>query len=400
MSLLAEQSILASLLFDGNRLPEISAELSPGDFSTPSHGKIFAAMLKVFNEDGKIDAAIISAEPGIDVRPLLDLGSAPFFDPRHVQLIKDAAAKRNLNLKLREALINLEEGQSVEEIITSLESMKPTSAKLKSFSDIVTQTFKEIEGGSREVLKTSIGPIDFATGGIQLGDLWVLAARTSQGKSALALAIAEGIARTDRHVIIVSVEGTEFDVSCRMLARASQVENIKIRTGNMETNEYSRVINAANEIGHLPIQFLHREYSWDRIRAAIETEKQKNPKVVLFVLDYIGLINAPVADRQRYLELGRITSESKRLCEKLNIAGLLVSQLNRNLDMRKDTVPRLSDLRESGNIEQDSDVVAFLYQPDVNDDRSVELIIDKNRNGFTGSASLKFDRRTLSFSET
>lgn len=402
MSTIAERSILATMLFDSDKVPQIVSQLSPGDFGSSSHAKLFTAMVNVHREHGTVDAVLLAEVKGLDIKPLLELGNVPVYDPLHIEVIKTNASKRNLNLLLRSGLVSLEDGQSVEQVLAPFKDYNPdTGPALSTTGWLVNNAFSQIENHSREVISTGIPAVDRVTGGLQPGETWCIAARTSQGKSTMALAIAEGVARQPGcHVFFVSAEGGEFDTACRMLARHSQVANFNIRTGRLKEFEYPRLVEAAREISELPMSFLHREYSWDRIKFLIESRKQEDPDIKLFVLDYIGLLNAPVENNlQRYLEVGRITQESKRLAERLNVTAILVAQLNRNLDMRKDPVPKLSDLRESGNIEQDCDLVMFLHNP-TDSEEDVELIVAKNRNGPVGSTGMKFNRPTLSFSET
>ncbi len=234
MSAIAEVSILAAMIFDSKRIPEIAAQVTADHFASPNNAKIFKAIMELHSQGKAVDAVTVSTLPGVDINSLVRLGDGPVFHLDHIKVLKEDARKRKLGLALRQAIHDLEQGEDPEIISSRFTDLEPDYHALSKVPDILNRALQEIDKNTREVLRTDIYAIDTSTGGMQLGDMWVLAARTSHGKSALALCIAEGVARNGDHVLFISAEGTEFDIACRMLARASGVENIKIRTGRLK----------------------------------------------------------------------------------------------------------------------------------------------------------------------
>jgi replicative DNA helicase len=189
-----------------------------------------------------------------------------------------------------------------------------------------------------------------------------------------------------------------------MLSGATGIENRDLRRGKLSDRDFPILTAHSGRLGKLPIWLLQLERSWDRIKAKIRSEKLKEPKIALVILDYVGLISAPVAKgSERYLEVGRISSEAKSLALELDVGFVLLSQLNREVEARNNGRPKLSDLRESGNLEQDADVVGLLYRECKYNDKAprdkAELIIAKARNSDTGTIPLRFDEKTVSFTD-
>ena len=222
------------------------------------------------------------------------------------------------------------------------------------------------------------------------------------GKTALAVTMALGAAERGYGIYFVSAESPNNKLALRMLAKASGLENRNLRRGQVSDAEITCVIKGASGLNGLPFWLLDRERSWDRIKARIRGLKLREQRLALVVIDYVGLLSAPVPKGERYLELGKISSEAKGLAMELNLGILLLSQLNREVENRPDKKPRLSDLRESGCLEQDADVVGLLYRdayynPVVQFRDLAELDIAKNRDGATGIVKLKFREETTSF---
>jgi replicative DNA helicase len=190
-------------------------------------------------------------------------------------------------------------------------------------------------------------------------------------------------------------------IGVRIISSETGIENRDLRRGRIAEIDFSRIVHLSGRINPLPFWFLDSDRSWQRLLAKIRALKLKQPELALVIIDYVGLIKTP-GDRERYLELGQISSEAKELAMALNIGVILCSQLNRAVESRNDKRPQLSDLRESGNLEQDSDLVMLLFRPgyydaDFKPRDLLYLDIAKNRNGATGLIKLKFDERTVSF---
>jgi replicative DNA helicase len=235
------------------------------------------------------------------------------------------------------------------------------------------------------------------------GEEIIIAGRPGMGKTALGNTIAIGTARAGFGVAFISLESKAETLGQRIIASVTGIENRDLRRAHLSPVEIQNVIESAGELGKLPIHFLDSERSWERIKARIRTIKYKEPGIALVILDYIGLVQVP-GSRERYLELGRISSDAKALAMELNVVFVLLSQLNREVESRDNKRPRLSDLRESGNLEQDADIVGLLFRESYYDDEFrprnlAELNIAKNRDGATGTIKLAFDEKTVSFTD-
>ena len=181
------------------------------------------------------------------------------------------------------------------------------------------------------------------------------------GKTAFAVDMAKGAAKRDYGVCFVSLEMENSRVGQRLLSAATKIENRNLRRGLIEDKDFPVIAAQSENIGKLPLWLLDSDRQWDRIKSKIRSLKLREPNLSLAVIDYVGLISAPVRNGERYLEVGRISAQAKRLALDLHIGVVLLSQLNRDVESRADKRPQLSDLRESGSLEQDADVVCFLY---------------------------------------
>jgi replicative DNA helicase len=224
------------------------------------------------------------------------------------------------------------------------------------------------------------------------------------GKTALAGDIAHGAATAGHGVAFITAETPAPRIIQRLIAAATGIENRKLRRGLLNDGDFVRIAQEAGTISTLPLWLLDSERSWDRIKAKVRSLKIRQPTLALAVIDYVGLLVAPVPTGERYLEIGRISSEAKCLAIQLGIGIVLLSQLNREVESRPDKRPKLSDLRESGNLEQDADVVGLLfrnsyYDKDAHSKELTEFDVAKNRDGATGVIKLRFTEETVSFSD-
>jgi replicative DNA helicase len=223
------------------------------------------------------------------------------------------------------------------------------------------------------------------------------------GKSGFAQAIGLNASKRGYPVAFVSAEMPASQIGVRIISSETGIENRDLRRGRIQDREFGRIVEATSRVNPLPLWLLDSDRSWPRLLAKIRALKLKHPKLALVIVDYIGLLQTP-GDRERYLELGQISSEAKELAMALDIGVILCSQLNRAVESRNDKRTQLSDLRESGNLEQDSDLVMLLFRPsyydaDFKPRELVYLDVAKNRNGATGVLKLHFDERTVSFTD-
>lgn len=419
----AEKAVLGACLFERRVIPDVAATLSPNDFYLPSHRKAYESILALFNEgkavdvitlDGYLQAEKTHRVSAADLCAMVE-NALPSHAVQHARLVKEAAQRRRLLKILTEAqeaiYSQTEDSLDVAGRISSELSAMHNGAH-KDFihvSGAVTETVKQIERAyERKDLMTGIPTglkdLDSRLGGIQRGELFILAGRPSMGKTALAVTIAKGAAQRGYPVAFLTAESPILKLVRGMLAESTGIENRNLRRGMLSHEEARRLVSVAERISNLPLWLLESDKKWDRITAKLRTLKLREPRLALFVVDYVGLLSAPVRGGERYLEIGRISSEAKGLAMELEMAVVLLSQLNREVEGREDKRPRLSDLRESGCLEQDADVVGLLYREAYYNEKAwpkelTELNIAKNRDGCTGVIRLEFNEATVSFSD-
>ena len=413
----AEEAVLGAMLIEPNVIPGVTSILNPQSFYYDSHRRIYEAMLTLSNQHKPIDLITVSGFLGDQVSAADIAGMAgnalPSNVQAHAQAVKEAEQKRRLLESIRQAEDDLYEPTEnslgvAGRLSSALSLMQEGSpGRFLSLAEAVTSAVKDIEQAYERKdsvvgVPTGLRDLDNPIGGIFPGELWLIAGRPSMGKTALAVTMALGAAERGYGTYFVSAESPNNKLALRMLAKASGLENRNLRRGQVSDAEIKCVIKGASGLNGLPFWLLDRERSWDRIKARIRGLKLREQRLALVVIDYVGLLSAPVPKGERYLELGKISSEAKGLAMELNLGILLLSQLNREVENRPDKKPRLSDLRESGCLEQDADVVGLLYRKAYyNEDAQfrdfAELDIAKNRDGATGIVKLKFREKTTSF---
>lgn len=423
----AETSVLGAIVLENEVISRILETLSPEDFYRESHRQIFRAMMALSDQHEPIDlltlSEILKARGELEgvggsayIASFVETVPTAVNVESHARIVREASNKRKLLSALREA---------EEELCSSAEDFASVAGRLstalsrlqsggsKSFvpmEEVVLDTLKRIErryerykrGSLVTGIPTGFRELDNALGGIHPGELFIIAGRPSMGKTALAAGVARGAAERGFGVAFVTAESPAPEIVQRLMAEATGIENRNLRRGKLDERDFGPLVARAGVLGKLPIWWLDSDRGWDRIKAKIRALKLRVPALSLIVLDYVGLISAPVPKGERYLEIGRISSEAKSLAMELAIGFVLLSQLNRDLEARPDKRPKLSDLRESGNLEQDADVVGLLFRPHYYDKTfkpadQTELIIAKARNGDTGALLFRFNDLTTSF---
>jgi replicative DNA helicase len=430
-SLAAEKSVLGGLLADTTCIGQIAEILAPGDFYLPSHGELFAFIvgeyrarrvpheievldfLKTSNGKVKVDA--------VGVVEMVE-GAPPssVITKQHACLVKQDSERRALLGKLREAEEAIYERESPAETATRLGSFIGKLAAhdgraFESVQDVSIRVQRQIEtawaaqreGGKTapNAIATGFAEIDACTGGLFRRSLFVVGGRPGMGKSAFACAVAANVARAGLGVAFVSAESPTDAIFKRMLSRETGIENRRFQVGTLQDSDAGNITAAIGRFYNAELFFLDIERRWSAIRGKIENLKLECRNLGLIVIDYAQLLEVEgFGDRGRHLEVGQVSAESKAMAMELNVAVLLLAQVNRAVESRQDKRPLLVDLRESGSLEQDADVVAMLYRPayygeDTDYPRRCEFIIRKSRDGMTGMIPLNFDGETISFSD-
>ncbi|MBN2268897.1 MAG: replicative DNA helicase [Acholeplasmataceae bacterium] len=419
----AEQSVLGTVFLEPKKVVEVIDQLNPDDFYALSHSLIYKAMKDLYQENSKIDYATIAARLEAEqtlgkaggMTYLLELSeSVPSTAhlETYIDLVKDGSLKRQV---IRLAGEILEEGYQgansageyltrAEESIFALSQKRKTTVFLE-LSEVITEVKEKTERnrdkkGDVTGLRTGFSNLDHFTNGLQPEELIILAARPSMGKSAFAMNLALNVAKRNKDgkagVAIFSLEMSNEQLVSRMLSAEANIENTKIKTGKLTSREWQFLEGGMQSLSRLPIVFDDSSsVTVSDIRAKCRKIAQQG-RLDFVVIDYLQLIKADDSrSGNRQEEVAKISRGLKQMARELKVPILALSQLSRDVEKREDKRPILSDLRESGSIEQDADIVMFLYRNDYYERNAesktgeVELSIAKNRQGAAG-ITLKF----------
>ncbi|QZA33005.1 replicative DNA helicase [Hydrogenibacillus sp. N12] len=419
----AEQALLGAILLDGEAIVAVSDFVRPDDFYRPAHGKIFAAMLAVAESGEPIDAVTVAAE--LKQRGALEeIGGAAYLaelqamvpTAAHAAYYAGIVAEKALLRRLIQAATRIverayDEADDVETILAEAEkdilalSGERSRQGFVRLRDILTETYVRLDRlarreGTLTGLASGYDDLDRLTSGLQKSDFIVVAARPSVGKTAFALNIAQNVAvRGGAPVAIFSLEMSSEQLAQRMLAAEAMIDGHKLRTGSFSPDDpdWEKLIAAIDVLSRAPIYIDDTPgLTVFAMKSRLRRLMRETGPLGLIVVDYLQLIagrGRPGESRQQ--EISEISRQLKGLAREFEVPLLALSQLSRAVEQRQDKRPMLSDIRESGSIEQDADVVAFLYRddyyhPDTDEPNVVEVIVAKHRNGPTGKVRLAF----------
>lgn len=418
-SILAEQSVLGSILIDPFLINTASISLLPEDFFQRENHLIYKTMLDMYNEDIPIDLVVILSTlkdkgqlenaGGIDY--ISALPSVPDFSKNiseYIKIVKDKSNLRKIigvsNFLIKSAY----DGNTSKIVMEQAEqgifdiSQDNSHSTLSHIKESLLEAFENLEENYKNKkaitgLQTGYRDLDFKTKGLQDTDLIILAARPGTGKTAFALNLALNTALRDKSsVAIFSLEMSKLQLVQRLIAADSMVELGKIKDGNLEMEDFQKIYKTLNVLSSLDI-FLDDTpgINMAQIRSKCRRQKIKG-SLDLIIIDYLQLMGSEGKSESRQVEISRISRSLKILAKEMNCPVIALSQLSRAPEARaKEHRPILSDLRESGSIEQDADIVMFLYRDEMyNKDTDLigitELIISKHRNGETGTIQLSW----------
>ncbi len=434
----AEKTILGAILLDNSAHSEAAEKLEADDFSLDSHRRIFLRMTELMNEQRAVDivtlanelsrmkeveavggvAYLASLTEGLPLRPVIE---------DYIRIVKDKSLLRKLMLICSSAIARAaDQSETALEVLGAAESQllevgeKGITHGLEPLDTIIQNSFGSIDNlykQSREVtgLATDFIELDRMTSGLQRGELIIIAARPSMGKTALAINIAENAAIKSKAIVAVfSLEMSKESLLRRMLASQAWVDQRKLQTGFLGREDHQKLQNALEQLIESRL-FIDDSagISLSEMRAKARRLKQTAGGLDLVVVDYLQLMSAtlPSAGGKRYenrtQEVSAISRGLKALAKELHVPVVALSQLSRASERRGDDKrPMLSDLRESGSIEQDADVVAFIHREayynrdeemSESDKAKSEIILAKQRNGPTGTVHLNFVSRFTRF---
>lgn len=416
-----EKKLLSGLLLEGGRaIPDAAQVLKPDDFYRPEHRLIFKALLELSGQGAEIDVLLVENElkRSGDIKRvtrqylfgLLPLEYTTARVPHYSGIVKERSKLRRLEEIGRELADEASRDSATSaDVLAGVEKkLLATTAddtrEVHGAEDLFLATLSELNQETTAGLKTGLLALDMKLSGLKKSDLIILAARPSMGKTALAMNIAAKIARQNT-VLVFSLEMSERQLAWRFFSADSRVNATRILNRTLEQGEISALVDSLGRLAELKL-FIDDSGGITLTELKLKARRIKRKHGLdLIVLDYLQLVQCGTRYAgNRVQEVSELSRGLKGLARELDIPILALSQLSRNVEMRADKRPQLSDLRESGSIEQDADIVLFLYRdeyynrdteyPDV-----AELIIAKNRNGATGSVPLKFEREYLLFSD-
>ncbi|MEQ1603809.1 MAG: replicative DNA helicase [Pyrinomonadaceae bacterium] len=419
----SERVILGAILLDNSLISQAVENLKPEDFYSPLNRRVFAAMIALFEKQKQIDPILIGEElkkegsldsiGGTTVITNLTFGLPHFSDlAEYIKVVHDKSVVRTLirtcNSITSEALAEEEDAEIIldraEQAIFALAEARTNQSfsRIAPVADRVLARVREYakgEGTGITGLSTGFRELDEMTSGLQRTDLIIIAARPSMGKTALCLTLAQNAALYSRAVVAVfSLEMSKEQLVTRMLSSEAHINAHRFRTGHLMSNEWERLANAIGTLSDAKI-FIDDTpgISSLEIRAKCRRLAAEEKKLDLVVIDYLQLMGGGSGRRSenRQQEVSQISRELKGLAKELDVPVVALSQLSRAAESRNPPIPLMSDLRESGSIEQDADVVGFIYREDYYKETEenkglAELIIAKQRNGPTGTVKMAF----------
>lgn len=427
----AEQSVLGSIFISPNSIISLADELVPDDFYKPANKIVFKTMLSLLVKGEPIDATTmvsaltnqgdISKIGGMNyIVELVNSTPTSKNVEHYAKLVKEKATLRKVIADLSESLSSAYQGDvSISDIISKTEksmldiSNQNTGTGFRNVADILDTHMQIVETRSQTDgfvtgLSTGFVGLDKITTGLHEGNLIILAARPAMGKTALALNIAKHVATMERKTaVIFSLEMGAEELIERMVASEGMVPGYHLKTGNLSTDEWKRLVHAQNNLYDTPI-FVDDTAGIriSEIRSKAKKLSQEMGGLGIIIIDYLQLITGSKGENRQQI-VSEISRELKILAKDLKVPVIALSQLSRAVEQRQDKRPMLADLRESGSIEQDADIVAFLYreayyqkeQADSQEANNVtELILEKNRHGSLGTVKLYFHKEYTKFS--
>ena len=420
----AEQAILGSILINNDALNQVVDILSGEDFYREAHACIFEGMLTLYNKDDPVDLITLpQVLRGMDtlervggtdyLASLVEGTSTSAGIMYHAEIVKDLSTRRNLiNRCSYIAEICFQPSYDTEEILDLAEQSifeiaeRNIDQNFYPLSEVVKKSFKKIEtitGDKITGISTGFADFDDLTSGLQPSDLIIIAGRPSMGKTAFALNIAYNAALEQKiGVAVFSLEMSMLQLGIRLLGADAMIDAWKLRKGALQDDDYLRLTDSANRLSELSLYIDDSSgLSALEIKAKARRLKKKH-NISLLIIDYLQLMQSKKSTESRQMEISDISRSLKALAKDLDIPVVAISQLNRKVEDRPNKRPILADLRESGAIEQDADLIAFIYREELynrteENKGKAELNIAKHRNGPTGTVPLTFREQYTKF---
>jgi replicative DNA helicase len=426
----AEESVLGAMLISPGAIAAVSEILDAGDFYREAHAKIYKAALHLYGQNEPVDAITLTNEleqrgeleavgGRVRLHELARLVPATANARHYAEIVRENATLRGLIRAGGEiAQLGWEREGEPTELVARAEQLvfelaeRRADGELVLFKDTLVEAFERIshlyESGAEVTgLPTGFKELDRITAGLQPANLVILAARPSMGKSGFALEIANHVAvEVGKPAAFFSLEMSRQEVAQRLICSRGRVDSNAIRSGRLTKEDWQKLTKACADLEGAPL-FVDDTpgLSLLELRARAQTLKRREPDLAVVVVDYLQLMTTGTKEESRLQEVSKISRDLKALAKDLDVPVVALSQLNRSPEQRHDKRPVLSDLRESGSIEQDADVVMFLYreeyydrdQTDPDKQGKAEVIVAKHRNGATDSFEVNFIGRYVKF---
>ena len=425
----AEASLLGAILIDVDAIVRIADKIGSNDFYDERHQRIYEAMQKLYEKHSPIDVLTLSNQ--LKDNGLLDtVGGAAYLTEltnyvptaAHAENYADIVSQKAIRRRLIKASqditgLGFDESKAVQELIEEAEtqlfqvSQQHVKQDISSIEDILAESFERLDDlhkdkGKIRGVPTGFKDLDNILAGLQRSDLIILAARPSMGKTALSLNLAHSVAtKANQPVLVFSLEMSKEQLVDRMLSMESGVDAWNIRTGNLSDADFEKIGQAMGTLSEAPIYIDDSPgITVSEMRTKARREQHQR-QLGLIVVDYLQLMSGGSrfgGDGNRVQEISEISRGLKAVARELNVPVIALSQLSRSVESRSPQIPQLADLRESGSIEQDADVVAFIYRedyynPDTDRKNITDIFIKKHRNGPTGNIELYFDKEKQRF---
>jgi len=423
----AEQAVLAGILINNDAINQVMDVLSGEDFYREAHNHLFEGMVDLYNNNEPIDLITLSQQ--LKEKNLLEkAGGAEYLTSLveavstsagilyHAKIVRDASVRRKLINQC--SIISescFQDWHQTDELLDQAEQSIFDIAEdragegFSNLHDVVKDSFKRLESvaeheGFVTGVPTDFDDFDRLTAGLQPTDLIILAGRPSMGKTALALNIGYNAAsRTKKGVALFSLEMSKLALGLRLLGFHAGINATNLRTGFLKDTDWMKLTESANALSEIPI-FIDDTSGISVLEMKAKCRRlKKKQDICLIILDYLQLIQGRRSAESRQQEISEVSRSLKALAKDLNVPVMALSQLNRKVEDRPNKKPQLSDLRESGAIEQDADVIAFIYRDEVynptteDNENIAEIILAKQRNGPTGYFKLTFQKEYTRF---
>ncbi|MFM8289596.1 MAG: replicative DNA helicase [Planctomycetaceae bacterium] len=424
----AEKGLLGCILLENTVFDDIADRLLPDHFYLDSHRRIFAAIKRLHDQGKHGFDAVTIAEELERAGSLADCGGPAYLleildgvpNAAHAryysEIVRDKAVQRRLITACTEVLRSAyDESETTEDLLNLAEKEifqileQQEGVEKLHLKEVLVEAFARIEHrmslrGAVSGVSTGFRDLDARTNGLQAAELIILAARPSMGKTAFVLNLAHAIAeRSQKGVAVFSLEMSRHELAERLICIRGRLDMQALRKGELAEHEYDLLMRTFQELSELPV-FIDDQggRNMSQINAICRRLKRKN-NLGAVIIDYLQLVEPEDKRAPREQQIAGITRRLKFMAKELEVPVVALAQLNRGVELREDKRPKLADLRESGAIEQDADIVMFLHRPEMYDPNDspglAEIIVAKHRNGPTGIVKLTFKKQFMEFED-